>query len=123
MKLSAVVVATVERMISNVQATTNSMRVNPFEAFIHFHLKCAPPRSASILNTYLNGNPVTTYVLVQIIDIDSLLRAYLLTDDGTPTGNIVATIEVGPVLDVTNSIRPTLPTIDWKAGTVQEIQY
>ena len=46
-------------------------------------------------------NPVATYVLVQITDIDSLLRAYQLTDDGTPTDNIVATIEVGPMLDVT----------------------
>jgi prepilin-type N-terminal cleavage/methylation domain-containing protein len=75
------------------------------------------------VTTYMNGNPVTTYVLVQIIDIDSLLRAYQLTDDGTPTGNVIATIQVGPMLDVTRQIRPTLPTIDWKAGTVQEIQY
>jgi prepilin-type N-terminal cleavage/methylation domain-containing protein len=90
-----------------------------------------PPPSRSYLpasrnvpvTTYMNGNPVTTYVLVQITDIDSLLRAYQLTDDGTPTGNIIATIEVGPMLDVTHQIRPTLPTIDWKAGTVQEIQY
>ena len=71
----------------------------------------------------MNGNPVTTYVLVQITDIDSLLRAYQLTDDGTPTGNVIATIEVGPMLDLSSQTRPTLPTIDWKAGTVQEIQY
>ena len=90
-----------------------------------------PPPSRSYLpafrnvpvTTYMNGNPVTTYVLVRITDIDSLLRAYQLTDDGTPTGNVIATIEVGPMLDVTNHVRPTLPTIVWKAGTVQEIQY
>jgi prepilin-type N-terminal cleavage/methylation domain-containing protein len=82
------------------------------------------PASRNVpVTTYQNGNPVTTYVLVQITDIDSLLRAYQLTDDGAPTGNVIATIEVGPMLDVTNHVRPTLPTIDWKAGTVQEIQY
>jgi prepilin-type N-terminal cleavage/methylation domain-containing protein len=82
------------------------------------------PASRNVpVTTYINGNPVTTYVLVQITDIDSLLRAYQMTDNSTPTGNVIATIEVGPMLDVTSQIRPTLPTIDWKAGTVQEIQY
>jgi type II secretory pathway pseudopilin PulG len=78
------------------------------------------------LNTYSNGNPVTTPVLVQITDINSLLQAYQLTDDGTPTGNTVATISVGPILQVTSSgtvIRPMLPIIDWKSGTPEEIQY
>jgi hypothetical protein len=86
-----------------------------------------PPPSRSYLpasrnvpvTTYINGNPVTNYVLVQIADIDSLLKAYQLTDDGTPTGNVVATISVGPMLDVTSGTRPTLPIIDWKSGTIQ----
>ena len=90
-----------------------------------------PPPSRSYLpasrnvpvTTMVNGNPVLTYVLVQITDINSLLKAYQLTDDGTPTGNIVATISVGPMLDVTNQIRPTLPIIDWKSGTPQEILF
>ena len=90
-----------------------------------------PPPSKSYLptsrnvpvTTMVNGNPVTTYVLVQITDINSLLKAYQLTDDGTPTGNIIATISVGPMLDVANQIRPTVPIIDWKAGTPQEIRF
>ena len=73
--------------------------------------------------TNINGNPVTTYVMVQITDMPSLLKAYQLTDDGTPTGNIVATIAVGPMLDLTSGMRPTLPIIDWKSGTPQEIQF
>jgi len=82
------------------------------------------PTSRNVpVTTYINGNPVTTYVLVQITDITSLLKAYQLTDDGTPTGNIVATIAVGPMLDVTSGTRPTLPIIDWKSGTPQEIQF
>jgi len=82
------------------------------------------PASRNVpVTTIVNGNPVTTYVLVQITDIDSLLKAYQLTDDGTPTGNIVATISVGPMLDVVGGTRPTLPVIDWKSGTPQEIQF
>jgi type II secretory pathway pseudopilin PulG len=76
------------------------------------------PGSRSYLPTSLNG--------VQITDIKSLLQAYQLTDNGTPTGNIVATISVGSMLEVTSSgtvIRPMLPIIDWKSGTPQEIQY
>ena len=84
------------------------------------------PTSRNVaVTTYINGNPVTTYVLVQITDINSLLQAYQLTDNGTPTGNIVATISVGPMLDVWSGAytRPTLPIIDWKSGTPQEIQF
>ena len=51
------------------------------------------------------------------------LKAFQLTDNGTPTGNIVASIAVGPMLDVTSGMRPTLPIIDWKSGTPQEIQF
>ena len=58
-----------------------------------------------------------TYVLVQITDMDSLLKAYQLTDNGAPSGNIVATIAVGPIQDLTTGMRPTLPIIDWKGGT------
>ena len=62
--------------------------------------------------------------MVQITDMDSLLKAYQLTDNGAPSGNIVATIAVGPMLDVTpGGMRPTLPIIDWKSGTPQEIQF
>jgi len=84
------------------------------------------PTSRNVpVTTYSNGNPVTTYVLVQITDITSLLKAYQLTDDGTPTGNPVATISVGPMLDVWSGAytRPTLPIIDWRSGTPQEIQF
>jgi prepilin-type N-terminal cleavage/methylation domain-containing protein len=79
--------------------------------------------------TYTNGNPVTTYVVVQITDMNSLLEAYQLTDNGTPTGNIVATISLGTMLDDSNPsspIRPTLPIINWQNwvnGTFQEIQF
>ena len=84
------------------------------------------PTSRNVpVTTYINGNPVITYVVVQITDINSLLQAYQLTDDGTPTGNIVATITVGPMLAGTPPppTRPTLPIIDWKAGTLQEIRF
>jgi prepilin-type N-terminal cleavage/methylation domain-containing protein len=80
-------------------------------------------RNVSVM-TMNSGNPVTTYVLVQITDMPSLLKAYQLTDSGTPTGNIVATISVGTMLDLGPPlIRPTLPIIDWKSGTPQEIQF
>jgi len=75
------------------------------------------PGSRSYLPTSRNG--------VQIADITSLLKAYQLTDDGTPTGNPVATIAVGAMLDVWSGAytRPTLPIIDWRSGTAQEIQF
>ena len=73
------------------------------------------PGSRSYLPTSRNG--------VQITDINSLLKAYELTDNGTPTGNIVATIAVGPMLDLTSGMRPMLPIIDWRSGTPQEIQF
>ncbi|MBV8331087.1 MAG: hypothetical protein JOZ61_11560 [Verrucomicrobia bacterium] len=55
--------------------------------------------------------------------MNTLLEAFQLTDDLTPTGNIVATITVGPMLDLTTGMRPTLPIVDWKSGTLQEIQF
>jgi prepilin-type N-terminal cleavage/methylation domain-containing protein len=73
------------------------------------------PGSRSYLPISRNG--------VQITDMDSLLKAYELTDNGTPTGNIVATVAVGPMLDLTSGMRPTLPIIDWRSGTPQEIQF
>jgi prepilin-type N-terminal cleavage/methylation domain-containing protein len=83
------------------------------------------PTSRNVpVTTMVGGNPVTTYVLVQITDMTSLLKAYQLTDNGTPAGNIVATVSVGPILDLGPPlIRPTLPIIDWKSGTPQEIQF
>jgi prepilin-type N-terminal cleavage/methylation domain-containing protein len=86
------------------------------------------PTSRNVpVTTNVNGNPVTTYVVKQITDMDSLLQAYQLTDDGTPTGNIVATISVGTLLDIPPNggaiTRPTLPIIDWESGTLQEIQF
>jgi prepilin-type N-terminal cleavage/methylation domain-containing protein len=83
------------------------------------------PTSRNVpVTTMVGGYPVTTYVLVQITDMPSLLKAYQLTDNGTPTGNIVATISVGPILDLGPPLtRPTLPIIDWKSGTPQEIQF
>jgi type II secretory pathway pseudopilin PulG len=73
------------------------------------------PGSRSYLPTSRNG--------VQITDMTSLLQAFQLTDNGTPTGNIVATIAVGSMLDLTSGMRPTLPVIDWNSGTPQEIQF
>jgi hypothetical protein len=73
------------------------------------------PGSRSYFPTSRNG--------VQITDLNSLLQAYLLTDNGTTTGNIVATIAVGPMLDLTSGMRPTPPIIDWRSGTPQEIQF
>jgi prepilin-type N-terminal cleavage/methylation domain-containing protein len=82
------------------------------------------PTSRNVpVTTNINGNPVTTFVLVQITDLESLLKAYQLTDNGAPNGNIVATVAVGTILDLPNGIRPTLPIIDWKSGTPQEIQF
>jgi prepilin-type N-terminal cleavage/methylation domain-containing protein len=72
-----------------------------------------PPKS--YFPTSVNG--------VQITDMNSLLKAYHLTDNGTTTGNIVATITVGSMLDLTTGMRPTLPIIDWNNGTPQEIQF
>jgi prepilin-type N-terminal cleavage/methylation domain-containing protein len=68
------------------------------------------------------SNPAAT-TPIQITDINSLLQAYQLTDTGTPTGNVIATISLGTILDRTSGMRPTLPIIDWKSGTLQEIQY
>jgi prepilin-type N-terminal cleavage/methylation domain-containing protein len=82
------------------------------------------PTSRNVpVTTNVNGNPITTFVMVQITDLNSLLKAYQLTDNGTPTGNIVATVAVGTMLDLTGGMRPTLPIIDWKSGTPQEIQF
>ena len=83
------------------------------------------PTSRNVpVTTMISGNPITTYVVVQITDMPSLLKAYQLTDNGTPTGNVVATISVGTMLDLGPPLtRPTLPIIDWKSGTPQEIQY
>ena len=88
------------------------------------------PTSRNVpVTTMINGFPVTNYVMVQITDIYSLLKAYQLTDNGTPTGNIVATISVGPMLNISTTgatvttTRPMLPIIDWKSGTPQEIQF
>ncbi|HWY92328.1 MAG TPA: type II secretion system protein [Chthoniobacterales bacterium] len=67
----------------------------------------------SYLPTSHNGVPIT--------DMDSLLRAFQLTDNA---GNIVATISVGPMLDVGPPVtRAMLPIIDWRSGTPQEIQF
>jgi prepilin-type N-terminal cleavage/methylation domain-containing protein len=83
------------------------------------------PTSRNVpVTTMIGGNPVTSFVMVQITDMDSLLKAYQLTDNGAPSGNVVATIAVGPMLDVTpGGMRATLPIIDWKSGTPQEIQF
>jgi prepilin-type N-terminal cleavage/methylation domain-containing protein len=82
------------------------------------------PTSRNVpVTTMINGNPVTTFVMVQITDMDSLLKAYQLTDNGAPSGNIVATLAVGTMQDLTSGMRPTLPIVDWKSGTPQEIQF
>ena len=72
-----------------------------------------------------NGNPVQDTETPQITDYDSLLRAFLLTNTRTPdiTDPIVATLTLGRILDVANNISPTLPQIDWRRGTMQEILF
>ena len=72
-----------------------------------------------------NGNPVTNTETVQITNLDDLFRAYLITDKNTPDPNdpIVATLMLGRILDVVKNICPTLPTIAWKRGTIQEILF
>jgi prepilin-type N-terminal cleavage/methylation domain-containing protein len=101
-----------------------SRLINPASTPTNPTSKSYLPTSRNVpVTTNLNGNPVTTFVLVQIADMNSLLKAYQLTDNGTPTGNIVATVAIGPMLDLTSGMRPTLPIIDWKSGTPQEIQF
>jgi len=98
--------------------------INPASTATNPSARSYLPTSRNVpVTTIINGNPVTNFVMVQITDMDSLLRAYQLTDNGSPTGNIVATIAVGPMLDPTSGMRPTLPIIDWKSGTPQEIQF
>jgi hypothetical protein len=105
--------------------------INPDPNLPDLPLKRLTPNSRSYLPTsrtvqetiYVNGNPVQNTVTTQITDLDSLLRAYLLTDNGSTTGNIVATVTVGTMLDVQNQVRPTLPIIDWRGGTLQEIVF
>jgi prepilin-type N-terminal cleavage/methylation domain-containing protein len=72
-----------------------------------------------------NANAVQSSETVQITDYDSLLRAFLLTDKRTPdpSDTIVATLTLGRILDVANHISPTLPQIDWRRGTMQEILF
>ena len=101
-----------------------SRLINPASTPTNPTSKSYLPTSRNVpVTTNVNGNPVTTFVLVQITDMNSLLKAYQLTDNGTPTGNIVATVAIGPMLDLTSGMRPTLPIIDWKSGTPQEIQF
>jgi type II secretory pathway pseudopilin PulG len=85
----------------------------------------APTRVVQFWTHDNNGNPVTTTQTVPIADLDSLFRAYLLTDKNTPDSNdpIVATLMLGRMLDVAKNISPTLPTIDWRRGTTQEILF
>jgi type II secretory pathway pseudopilin PulG len=98
--------------------------INPAPSSTNPSSRSYLPTSRNVpVTTTISGSPVTTYVLVQITDMDSLLKAFQLTDSGTPTGNIVATIAVGSMLDPTSGMRPTLPIIDWKSGTPQEIQF
>jgi prepilin-type N-terminal cleavage/methylation domain-containing protein len=101
-----------------------SRLINPASTPTNPTSKSYLPTSRNVpVTTNVNGNPVTTFVLVQITDMNSLLKAYQLTDNGTPTGNIVATVAIGPMLDLTSGMRPTVPIVDWKSGTPQEIQF
>jgi prepilin-type N-terminal cleavage/methylation domain-containing protein len=98
--------------------------INPAPSSTNPSSRSYLPTSRNVqVTTIINGNPVVSYVMAPITDMDSLLKAYQLTDTGTPTGNIVATISVGPMLDPTSGMRPTLPIIDWRGGTPQEIQF
>ena len=87
--------------------------ISPDTNFTHPPLApSSVPPPKSYLPTSVNGVPIT--------DMNSLLKAYQLTDNA---GNIVATVTIGPMLDITSGMRPTLPIIDWKSGTPQEILY
>jgi prepilin-type N-terminal cleavage/methylation domain-containing protein len=98
--------------------------INPASSSTNPSSRSYLPTSRNVpVTTNIHGNPVVSYDMVQITDMDSLMKAYQLTDTGTPTGNIVATISLGPMLDPTSGMRPTLPIIDWKSGTPQEIQF
>jgi type II secretory pathway pseudopilin PulG len=81
-----------------------------------------PYNTVKVVTFYNNGNPVYSTFTTAITDINSLLQAFVLTDNGKPDGNIIATISVGPMLDLTTGTRPTLPIVDWKSGTLPEIQ-
>ena len=82
-----------------------------------------PPTRSVQVTTYSNNNPVVNTVTVPITSLDSLLQAYQLTDDGTPTGNPVATVTFGKMLDVKSNpiVNPTQLVLDWKPGTTKEI--
>jgi prepilin-type N-terminal cleavage/methylation domain-containing protein len=107
--------------------------INPDPNLPNLPLNPLTPGSRSYLPTYntvqvtinyQNGNPVIKTFTTQITDMDSLLRAFVLTDNGQPEGgNVIATISVGTMLDLTTGTRPTLPIVDWKSGTLQEIQF
>jgi prepilin-type N-terminal cleavage/methylation domain-containing protein len=105
--------------------------INPDQRLPTLPLAPLNPGSRSYLPTsrvlklekFSGGTTVKISVTVQITDLTSLLKAYELTDDTTPTGNIVATISVGPLAQSGAMVRPTLPIIDWKSGTPQEILY
>jgi prepilin-type N-terminal cleavage/methylation domain-containing protein len=87
--------------------------ISPDTNFTHPPLApSSVPPPKSYLPTSVNGVPIT--------DMNSLLKAYQLTDNA---GNIVATVTIGPMLDITSGMRPTLPIIDWKSCTPQEILY
>jgi prepilin-type N-terminal cleavage/methylation domain-containing protein len=85
-----------------------------------------PTSTPAQVITFNGGSPSDA---IQITDINSLLRAYYLTHNNTPTGTPIATISVGTILDPPSqangftTMRPGLPVIDWKRGTTQEIQY
>jgi type II secretory pathway pseudopilin PulG len=81
-----------------------------------------PYNTVKVMTFYNNGNPVYSTFTTAITDMDSLLKAFVLTNNGKPDGDIIATISVGPMLDLTTGTRPTLPTVDWKSGTLPEIQ-
>lgn len=93
-----------------------------------------PPFNTVLVWRNNNGNWVQDTETPPITNYDSLRRAFLLTDNRTPdqtrsdgsNNPILATLTLGRILDVSNlanPISPTLPQIDWKRGTQQEILF
>ena len=76
--------------------------------------------------TVTNGSVIESFT-TPITNMDSLLRAFVLTDNGqpygNPIGNVIATVSVGPMLDLNAGVRPTLPVVAWKPGTLQMLQF
>jgi type II secretory pathway pseudopilin PulG len=83
--------ATIQQQISTWNSNIDQ-NLNPSLVTLLISNGLLPPARTVQVTTYNNGNPVVSTVSVPITDMDSLLRAFQLTDDGTSTGTPVATM-------------------------------